>query len=139
LKNVKQMVPSAYILFIFNGWCLHIFHCMKKNLSDTFLLPQNVTKSSSTWNVKLLVRMSACRIHLSYYSNPIGVYVKKTYICSLQPSWMEVIVTGHNFESIQGIRKFFFSCSGIYADATTCKGQHRPQTIINSKTDDTIR
>jgi len=27
----------------------------------------------------------------------------------------------------------------IYADGTICKGRHRPQTIINSKTDDTIR
>jgi len=27
----------------------------------------------------------------------------------------------------------------IYADGTICKGRHRPQTIINFKTDDTIR
>ena len=42
--------------------------------------------------------MSACRIHLSYYSNPMEFYVKT--VCSWQPSWMEFVVTGHNFESI---------------------------------------
>ena len=42
--------------------------------------------------------MSACRIHLSYYSNPIRFYIKT--VCSWQPSWVEVVVTGHNFESI---------------------------------------
>ena len=43
--------------------------------------------------------MSECRIHLSYYSNLIGFYVK-TMSAHGQPSWMEVVVTGHNFESI---------------------------------------
>jgi len=31
---------------------------------------------SLTWYNQVLLRMSACRIHLSYYSNPIGFYVK---------------------------------------------------------------
>ena len=48
------------------------------------------------------LRMYACRIHLSYYSNPIGFYVKtmSAHGSWRWPSWMVVVVTGHNFERI---------------------------------------
>jgi hypothetical protein len=31
---------------------------------------------SLTWHKKVLLRISACRIQLSYYSNPVGFYAK---------------------------------------------------------------
>ena len=65
---------------------------LKFNLSDTHISWKGYLIGSLTLHaeyIQVTIQIPYCHRVLCY-----------NYVCSWQPSWMEVVVTGHNFESI---------------------------------------